>query len=79
MMAETFDRCPVAAMAEPWLAHVWLAWRAHEKGGLASVEPEPSAMLIQCVDEVARASAAAERRAHDRAMKKSSGGVNGKR
>lgn len=80
MMPEVFDRCPIAAISEPWLAHLWQAWRAHEKGGLAAVESEPSAMLMLSLDELSRAVGACERRYHDRlSAKNKRGGTDGQR
>lgn len=74
LTAESFDRCPVASMRETWVGEVWQAWRAHEKGGLAAIEPEPSAALIEAIDEVGRGVAAVERRIHDRLKSKREGG-----
>lgn len=66
MMGEVFDRCPISAMQETWVGAVWAAYRAHEKGGILALEPEPSAQLMDCVDETVRAVAQVERRANER-------------
>lgn len=81
MMGEVFDRCPIAAMRQPWVGAVWAAYRAYEKGCVLAVEPEPSAQLMDCIDETVRAVAQVERRANERRAsgRKRKAGPDGKR
>lgn len=55
-----FTSCPVAASRQPWVAHVIRSWRYFEKGQLATIEPEPSAALLECLDAVGGAVVAVE-------------------
>ena len=49
LLAHPFDSCPVAASREPWVDGACRAWKWWDKSSLGSIEPHPSAALVEAV------------------------------